>query len=48
MHVEWHFWYEDGFVGERGLRNLGISGTHPLKQRYDYYMRGLYVNETLP
>ncbi|NHE84870.1 DUF3265 domain-containing protein [Vibrio vulnificus] len=48
IHAAWHFWYAVGFVGESGLRNLGLCGTHPLTQRYVFYMRGLYVKETLP
>ncbi|EIV1777559.1 DUF3265 domain-containing protein [Vibrio vulnificus] len=34
IHAAWHFWYAVGFGGESGLRKLGLSGTHPLTQRY--------------
>ncbi|ENJ1743186.1 DUF3265 domain-containing protein [Vibrio parahaemolyticus] len=30
----WHFWYAVIFGGENGLRKVGLSGTHPLTQRY--------------
>ncbi len=28
------FWYAVGFSGESSLRKVGLSGTHPLTQRY--------------
>ncbi|MGR3269198.1 DUF3265 domain-containing protein [Vibrio vulnificus] len=34
IHAAWHFWYAVSFCGETGLRKLGLSGTHPLTQRY--------------
>ncbi|HDY7507393.1 TPA: DUF3265 domain-containing protein [Vibrio vulnificus] len=34
IHAAWHFWYAVGFGGERGLRKVGLCGTHPLTQRY--------------
>ncbi|ELL0587664.1 TPA: DUF3265 domain-containing protein, partial [Vibrio vulnificus] len=30
----WHFWYAASFGGESDLRKVGLSGTHPLTQRY--------------
>ncbi|EIZ1284395.1 DUF3265 domain-containing protein [Vibrio vulnificus] len=41
IHAAWHFWYAVGFGGESGLRKLGLSGTHPLTQRY--VLRRRYV-----
>ncbi|MDS1828826.1 DUF3265 domain-containing protein [Vibrio vulnificus] len=34
MHAAWHFWFAVSFGGEGGLRKVGLSGTHPLTQRY--------------
>ncbi|HDY7708861.1 TPA: DUF3265 domain-containing protein [Vibrio vulnificus] len=34
IHAAWHFWYAVSFSGEGGLRKVGLSGTHPLTQRY--------------
>ncbi|MGR2889238.1 DUF3265 domain-containing protein, partial [Vibrio vulnificus] len=34
IHAAWHFWYAVSFSGESGLRKVGLSGTHPLTQRY--------------
>ncbi|EMN6212219.1 DUF3265 domain-containing protein [Vibrio vulnificus] len=34
IHAAWHFWYAVGFGGESGLLKVGLSGTHPLTQRY--------------
>ncbi|HAS3131037.1 TPA: DUF3265 domain-containing protein [Vibrio parahaemolyticus] len=34
IHAAWHFWYAVGFGGESGLRKVGLSGIHPLTQRY--------------
>ncbi|ELV8635987.1 DUF3265 domain-containing protein [Vibrio vulnificus] len=34
IHAAWHFWFALSFGGERGLRKLGLGGTHPLTQRY--------------
>ncbi|HAS6248832.1 TPA: DUF3265 domain-containing protein [Vibrio vulnificus] len=34
IHAAWHFWYAVGFSGEGGLRKVGLSGIHPLTQRY--------------
>ncbi|HDY7531065.1 TPA: DUF3265 domain-containing protein, partial [Vibrio vulnificus] len=38
----WHFWYAVSFSGESGLQKAGLSGIHPLTQRYaakEYYER---------
>ncbi|ELV8614263.1 DUF3265 domain-containing protein [Vibrio vulnificus] len=34
IHAAWHFWYAVSFGGEGGLRRVGLSGIHPLTQRY--------------
>ncbi|HDY7662537.1 TPA: DUF3265 domain-containing protein [Vibrio vulnificus] len=34
IHAAWHFWYAVSFGGESGLREVGLSGIHPLTQRY--------------
>ncbi|POB21541.1 DUF3265 domain-containing protein [Vibrio vulnificus] len=34
IHAAWHFWYAVSFGGESGLRKVGLSGIHPLTQRY--------------
>ncbi|HFQ5304770.1 TPA: DUF3265 domain-containing protein [Vibrio vulnificus] len=34
MHAAWHFWYAASFGDEGGLRKVGLSGIHPLTQRY--------------
>ncbi|MCU8309035.1 DUF3265 domain-containing protein [Vibrio vulnificus] len=34
IHAAWHFWYAVGSGGESGLRKVGLSGIHPLTQRY--------------
>ncbi|HAT8521935.1 TPA: DUF3265 domain-containing protein [Vibrio vulnificus] len=34
IHAAWHFWYAVSFGGESGLRKVGLSGPHPLTQRY--------------
>ncbi|EOV0101301.1 DUF3265 domain-containing protein [Vibrio parahaemolyticus] len=34
IHAAWHFWYAVCFVGKSGLQKAGLSGTHPLTQRY--------------
>ncbi|EIZ1317960.1 DUF3265 domain-containing protein [Vibrio parahaemolyticus] len=34
IHAAWHFWYAVIFGDESGLRKVGLSGTHPLTQRY--------------
>nr|WP_172572608.1 DUF3265 domain-containing protein [Vibrio vulnificus] len=34
IHAAWHFWYAVVFGGESGLRKVGLSGIHPLTQRY--------------
>ncbi|MCJ0807106.1 DUF3265 domain-containing protein, partial [Vibrio vulnificus] len=31
-----HFWYAVSFGGESCLRKVGLSGIHPLTQRYVY------------
>ncbi|EGR0063771.1 DUF3265 domain-containing protein, partial [Vibrio vulnificus] len=36
IHAAWHFGYAVSFGGESGLRKLGLGGTHPLTQRYNY------------
>ncbi|HCM0846603.1 TPA: DUF3265 domain-containing protein [Vibrio parahaemolyticus] len=35
IHAAWHFWYAVSFGGESGLRKVGLSGIHPLTQRYE-------------
>ncbi|ENT6810449.1 DUF3265 domain-containing protein [Vibrio vulnificus] len=34
IHAAWHFWYAVSFCGESGLQKAGLSGIHPLTQRY--------------
>ncbi|EKD7163961.1 DUF3265 domain-containing protein [Vibrio vulnificus] len=34
IRAAWHFWYAVSFSGESGLLKVGLSGTHPLTQRY--------------
>ncbi|EJB5271743.1 DUF3265 domain-containing protein, partial [Vibrio vulnificus] len=34
IHAAWHFWFTVSFGSERGLRQLGLCGIHPLTQRY--------------
>ncbi|POB03676.1 DUF3265 domain-containing protein [Vibrio vulnificus] len=34
IHAAWHFWFTVSFGGESGLRKAGLSGIHPLTQRY--------------
>nr|WP_172564227.1 DUF3265 domain-containing protein [Vibrio navarrensis] len=34
IRAAWHFWYAFSFGGERGLRKVGLDGTHPLTRRY--------------
>ncbi|HAS6235735.1 TPA: DUF3265 domain-containing protein [Vibrio vulnificus] len=42
IHAAWHFWYAVVFGGESGVRKAGLSGIHPLTQRYVYlYFKGL-------
>ncbi len=42
IRAAWHFLYAVGFGGESVLRKAGLSGTHPLTQRYVYlYFKGL-------
>ncbi|HFQ5022999.1 TPA: DUF3265 domain-containing protein [Vibrio vulnificus] len=36
IHAAWHFWYAVVFGGESGLQKAGLSGIHPLTQRYVY------------
>nr|WP_155521455.1 DUF3265 domain-containing protein [Vibrio vulnificus] len=36
IRAAWHFWYAVSFSGESGLRKVGLSGTHPLTQRYTF------------
>ncbi|HAS6396502.1 TPA: DUF3265 domain-containing protein [Vibrio vulnificus] len=36
IHAAWHFWYAVSFSGERGVLKVGLSGIHPLTQRYVY------------
>ncbi|MGR2902489.1 DUF3265 domain-containing protein [Vibrio vulnificus] len=33
MHAAWHFWHAVVFGDERGLREVGLCGIHPLTQR---------------
>ncbi|HAS6190444.1 TPA: DUF3265 domain-containing protein [Vibrio vulnificus] len=37
IHAAWHFWYAVSFGGESGLRKVGLSGIHPLTQRYVFF-----------
>ncbi|HDY7979050.1 TPA: DUF3265 domain-containing protein [Vibrio vulnificus] len=34
IHAAWHFWHAVSFGGEVALRKAGLSGIHPLTQRY--------------
>ncbi|HDY7427579.1 TPA: DUF3265 domain-containing protein [Vibrio vulnificus] len=34
IHAAWHFWYAVIFGGESGFQKVGLSGIHPLTQRY--------------
>ncbi|HDY7997826.1 TPA: DUF3265 domain-containing protein [Vibrio vulnificus] len=34
IHAAWHFWLAVVFVGESGMRKVGLGGIHPLTQRY--------------
>nr|WP_310954674.1 DUF3265 domain-containing protein [Vibrio vulnificus] len=34
IHAAWHSWYAVSFGGESGLQKVGLSGIHPLTQRY--------------
>ncbi|MBN8147713.1 DUF3265 domain-containing protein [Vibrio vulnificus] len=34
IHAAWHFLYAVSFSGESGLLKVGLSGIHPLTQRY--------------
>ncbi|MDK2622731.1 DUF3265 domain-containing protein [Vibrio vulnificus] len=34
IHAAWHFWYAVSFGDESGLQKAGLSGIHPLTQRY--------------
>ncbi|EIZ1008158.1 DUF3265 domain-containing protein [Vibrio vulnificus] len=34
IHAAWHFLFAVIFGGESGLQKLGLSGIHPLTQRY--------------
>ncbi|HAS6177029.1 TPA: DUF3265 domain-containing protein [Vibrio vulnificus] len=34
IHAAWHFGFAVSFGGESGLRKVGLSGIHPLTQRY--------------
>ncbi|MDT9659054.1 DUF3265 domain-containing protein, partial [Vibrio vulnificus] len=34
IHAAWHFWHAVSFGGEGGVRKAGLSGIHPLTQRY--------------
>ncbi|HFQ5238343.1 TPA: DUF3265 domain-containing protein [Vibrio vulnificus] len=36
IRAAWHFWYAVGFGGKGGLLKVGLGGTHPLTQRYEY------------
>nr|WP_080258197.1 DUF3265 domain-containing protein [Vibrio parahaemolyticus] len=35
IHAAWHSWYAVSFGGESGLQKVGLSGIHPLTQRYE-------------
>ncbi|EGQ9884346.1 TPA: DUF3265 domain-containing protein [Vibrio vulnificus] len=34
IHAAWHFLYAVSLSGESGLLKVGLSGIHPLTQRY--------------
>ncbi|EIO3940012.1 DUF3265 domain-containing protein [Vibrio vulnificus] len=34
IHAAWHFGHAVSFGGERGVLKVGLSGIHPLTQRY--------------
>ncbi|ENL6716969.1 DUF3265 domain-containing protein [Vibrio vulnificus] len=34
IHAAWHFWHAVSLGGEGGVRKVGLSGIHPLTQRY--------------
>ncbi|QPL55206.1 DUF3265 domain-containing protein [Vibrio navarrensis] len=34
IHAAWHFWFAVSFGDESDLREVGLSGTHPLTRRY--------------
>ncbi|EMN7413772.1 DUF3265 domain-containing protein [Vibrio parahaemolyticus] len=36
IHAAWHSWYAVSFGGESGLQKVGLSGIHPLTQRYNH------------
>ncbi|ELM0341362.1 DUF3265 domain-containing protein [Vibrio vulnificus] len=38
IHAAWHFWFTASFGGESRLREVGLCGTHPLTQRYVFYL----------
>ncbi|HDY7850918.1 TPA: DUF3265 domain-containing protein [Vibrio vulnificus] len=46
IHAAWHFWYAVSFSGERGVLKVGLSGIHPLTQRYA--IRGKINESTIP
>nr|WP_253275918.1 DUF3265 domain-containing protein [Vibrio vulnificus] len=33
IHAAWHFWHAVSLDGEGGVREVGLSGIHPLTQR---------------
>ncbi|MDS1873298.1 DUF3265 domain-containing protein [Vibrio vulnificus] len=45
IHAAWHFWHAVSFGSESGLLKVGLSGIHPLTQRYAYccYTSGVEV-----
>ncbi|MGL1067044.1 hypothetical protein ACSTDX_22690, partial [Vibrio vulnificus] len=48
IHAAWHFGYAVNFGGESGLQKAGLSGIHPLTQRYVYlYFSGLKLLRSL-
>ncbi|MDF4616976.1 DUF3265 domain-containing protein [Vibrio parahaemolyticus] len=40
IHAAWHFCYTVNFGGESGLWKAGLSGIHPLTQRYSSHGKG--------
>ncbi|HAS6064740.1 TPA: DUF3265 domain-containing protein [Vibrio vulnificus] len=34
IHAAWHFWHAVSLGGEGGVWKVGLSGIHPLTQRY--------------
>ncbi|ELG9630706.1 DUF3265 domain-containing protein [Vibrio vulnificus] len=43
IRAAWHFWYAVSIGGESGLRKVGLCGTHPLTQRYEFRRKNVYL-----